>query len=137
MKATMSVQFKSASSLGSLFCPICGGMFSLQTSNSSTSACPCCSTLVYPNTGRDAGGLTSGDIRKAEGMVSSMLAANGAVTIGKQAAGDNRVVEDALCEKCGKFRPCHTYARQTRGADEGQTIFYECTVCKSEWSLNS
>lgn len=133
----MSAEFQTISSLGSLFCPVCGAMFALQTSCSSTSTCPCCKTLVHPNSKRGAGGLTADDIRQAELMVSSVMAANGAVTIGKEAGGDNRVVEEALCETCGRFRPCHTYARQTRGADEGQTIFYECTVCKSEWSLNS
>ncbi|CCW61204.1 unnamed protein product [Phytomonas sp. EM1] len=50
---------------------------------------------------------------------------------------DNRVIEEALCEGCGEHRPCKTFARQTRSADEGQTIFFQCTVCKLEWQQNS
>jgi DNA-directed RNA polymerase I subunit RPA12 len=50
---------------------------------------------------------------------------------------DNRVIEDAFCETCGVHRPCKTFARQTRSADEGQTIFFQCTKCGSEWQQNS
>lgn len=50
---------------------------------------------------------------------------------------DNRIIEEAFCEKCGVHRPCKSFARQTRSADEGQTIFYQCTICSSEWQQNS
>ncbi|KAK7200500.1 DNA-directed RNA polymerase I subunit [Novymonas esmeraldas] len=50
---------------------------------------------------------------------------------------DNRIIEDAFCETCGTHRPCKTFARQTRSADEGQTIFFQCTTCNSEWQQNS
>lgn len=50
---------------------------------------------------------------------------------------DNRIIEDAFCETCGEHRPCKSFARQTRGADEGQTIFFQCTKCGSEWQQNS
>ena len=32
------------------------------------------------------------------------------------------------CEKC-KGKESFYYALQTRSADEGQTVFYECTLC--------
>ncbi|CAD2212957.1 Transcription factor S-II (TFIIS), putative [Angomonas deanei] len=54
-----------------------------------------------------------------------------------EVAVDNRVLEEAYCEKCGDMRSCRSYARQIRSADEGQTIFYQCTTCKSEWQHNS
>jgi DNA-directed RNA polymerase subunit M/transcription elongation factor TFIIS len=52
---------------------------------------------------------------------------------------DTRQTEDCLCEKCGVVRKCYTHALQIRGADEGQTIFYECSApkCGHKWSLNS
>lgn len=52
-------------------------------------------------------------------------------------AVDNRVIEEAFCEQCGVHRSCKSFARQTRSADEGQTIFFQCTVCSSEWQQNS
>ncbi|KAG5464265.1 hypothetical protein LSCM1_00446 [Leishmania martiniquensis] len=50
---------------------------------------------------------------------------------------DDRIIEEAFCETCGSHRPCKTFARQTRSADEGQTIFFQCTKCNSEWQQNS
>lgn len=50
---------------------------------------------------------------------------------------DNRVLEETFCEHCGKHTPCRSFARQTRSADEGQTIFFQCEVCRSEWQHNS
>ena len=50
---------------------------------------------------------------------------------------DQRAIEEALCEHCNKVQECYTYAQQTRGADEGQTIFFQCKTCKNEWSLSS
>ena len=55
----------------------------------------------------------------------------------EQTSKDHRVIEEAFCEKCGTHRPCRSFARQTRSADEGQTIFFQCTICNSEWSHNS
>lgn len=34
---------------------------------------------------------------------------------------------DMFCEKCQRITVCSYYARQIRGADEGQTTFYTCT----------
>lgn len=76
----------------------------------------------------------------AAGAVSSSSAAGGA-PVGARRAGttevDNRIIEEAFCETCGMHRPCKTFARQTRSADEGQTIFFQCTKCGSEWQQNS
>ncbi|KPI84149.1 putative DNA-directed RNA polymerase I subunit [Leptomonas seymouri] len=72
------------------------------------------------------------------GATSSTAGAKGGITKrAGQMEVDNRVIEDAFCETCGVHRPCKTFARQTRSADEGQTIFFQCTKCGSEWQQNS
>ncbi|KPA81456.1 putative DNA-directed RNA polymerase I subunit [Leptomonas pyrrhocoris] len=72
------------------------------------------------------------------GATSSKAGAKGNVTKrAGQTEVDNRVIEDAFCETCGVHRPCKTFARQTRSADEGQTIFFQCSKCGSEWQQNS
>ncbi|VDK18683.1 unnamed protein product, partial [Anisakis simplex] len=38
-------------------------------------------------------------------------------------------VVDKICEKCGHDQMSYT-CRQTRSADEGQTVFYTCLKCK-------
>lgn len=81
---------------------------------------------------------TLGD--EVETGVPSSTAAGAKGGIAKRAGQtevDNRVIEDAFCETCGVHRPCKTFARQTRSADEGQTIFFQCTKCNSEWQQNS
>ncbi|KAG5490571.1 hypothetical protein JKF63_00691 [Porcisia hertigi] len=82
---------------------------------------------------------TLGDCAGA-GAASSSAAAPG--TAGRfQRIGntevDNRIIEEAFCETCGVHTLCKTFARQTRSADEGQTIFFQCTKCGSEWQQNS
>jgi len=41
-----------------------------------------------------------------------------------------------VCEDCGGTDISYT-SKQTRSADEGQTIFYECVACKHCWQQNS
>lgn len=78
-------------------------------------------------------------LKAAEKAVQQRLLSLSSVT-GKTAGKtevDNRVVEETFCESCGKHTLCRSFARQTRSADEGQTIFFQCTECKSEWQQNS
>ncbi|KAJ9461013.1 DNA-directed RNA polymerase I subunit [Diplonema papillatum] len=42
-----------------------------------------------------------------------------------------------FCHKCKARTKCTYYSKQTRGADEGQTQFYKCTVCTDEWMAHS
>eukprot|EP01061_Rhynchopus_euleeides_P041955 TRINITY_DN73315_c0_g1_i1.p1 TRINITY_DN73315_c0_g1~~TRINITY_DN73315_c0_g1_i1.p1 ORF type:complete len:154 (+),score=55.85 TRINITY_DN73315_c0_g1_i1:538-999(+) len=56
------------------------------------------------------------------------------------AAQEKKTVMDTILEYCGKCRKrtkCTYYSKQTRGADEGQTQFYTCTVCEDEWQAHS
>ncbi|CAJ1015341.1 Transcription factor S-II (TFIIS), putative [Leishmania lindenbergi] len=82
---------------------------------------------------------TLGDTAGAGG--SSFFGAAPGPTGGVTRAGvtevDNRIIEESFCETCGIHRSCKTFARQTRSADEGQTIFFQCTECGSEWQQNS
>ena len=40
------------------------------------------------------------------------------------------------CPECGAHK-VGFYTKQLRGADEGQTIFYECPECNHKWNENS
>ena len=42
-----------------------------------------------------------------------------------------------FCAKCKARTKCTYYSKQTRGADEGQTQFYTCTVCEDQWMAHS
>ncbi|ORD93647.1 RPA12 [Enterospora canceri] len=41
-----------------------------------------------------------------------------------------------ICPKCGN-NEMFFHTLQTRSADEGQTVFYECTACGTKERLNS
>uniref|UniRef100_A0A0R3RKA3 DNA-directed RNA polymerase subunit n=1 Tax=Elaeophora elaphi TaxID=1147741 RepID=A0A0R3RKA3_9BILA len=45
----------------------------------------------------------------------------------KEGALENPVI-DKICDKCGHGKMSYT-CRQTRSADEGQTVFYTCLKC--------
>ncbi|EFO18071.2 hypothetical protein LOAG_10428 [Loa loa] len=45
----------------------------------------------------------------------------------KEGALENPVV-DKICDKCGHGKMSYA-CRQTRSADEGQTVFYMCLKC--------
>lgn len=45
----------------------------------------------------------------------------------KEGALENPVV-DKICDKCGYGKMSYA-CRQTRSADEGQTVFYRCLKC--------
>lgn len=125
--------------MGTVSCPLCGFLFPLTTDhNTKSSTCRRCKLHCAPNPTSEAELLrfAEGDLLFAVDLIREKVAAEGP-SQASQAGKDNRVIEEAFCERCNTHRPCKTFARQTRGADEGQTIFYCCTVCKSEWSHNS
>lgn len=47
-----------------------------------------------------------------------------------------RATVDEACPKCG-HQGMEFYTLQLRSADEGQTVFYECTSCGYKYSQNN
>jgi len=47
---------------------------------------------------------------------------------------DDRPLSMTFCDKCWKETPCYTDSKQTRGADEGLTMFYSCSICRYNFS---
>ncbi|ESL08865.1 DNA-directed RNA polymerase [Trypanosoma rangeli SC58] len=142
-------------SMGSTCCASCGAWMSQQGSLSSSSAamwCQQCGIHNNDNSGIhepytcDARNNTAAallfapeEIRAAQAEVLMARAKTDRtveVAVGSTHV-DNRVLEEAFCDTCGVHRQCKVFARQIRSADEGQTIFYQCTMCNAEWQLNS
>lgn len=130
--------------LGTHSCPCCGAISSagLSTNPASVYQCDTCATPLAISTTQSISAsslFTPEALRLAQEAVHRRLQKSEAQW--RSAAGavkvDNRVMEEAFCEVCGKHTQCLSYARQTRSADEGQTIFYQCTICKTEWQQNS
>ena len=114
--------------LGTSTCPVCGFFFPLTTDPTKhTATCYHCGTTCYP---KPSSAFFSIDLEPIKTTVEEEEAT---VKTDK----DQRTTEDTYCEKCKKVTACYVYAQQTRGADEGQTIFYQCSECKAEWLLNS
>lgn len=149
---------------GTLMCPVCGEAFPLHSSTP-VLVCARCSAkvdigsrfsavgAVNPVEEMVAAAKRANELHKQQKQASLAgaghlhhltrdggLGAGAAATIAaSKQQKDTRQTEDCLCEKCGVVRKCFTHAAQIRGADEGQTIFYECShaACGHKWSLNS
>ena len=120
--------------LGALACPACGWLFPT-TSDATALGCALCGTVVHVDPPVERLDFTAADLTLPH---AHSLALHEKVTLESKSANvDQRATEETYCEKCKCTRECFVHAQQTRGADEGQTIFYECRTCKNEWSLNS
>ena len=49
---------------------------------------------------------------------------------------NERTIIDEKCPKCGNGQ-MYYYSMQTRSADEGSTIFYECVKCHYKYNQNN
>ena len=49
---------------------------------------------------------------------------------------EQRPIIDETCPKCGNAKAYYE-AKQMRSADEGQTVFFECTKCKHKSKQNT
>jgi DNA-directed RNA polymerase I subunit RPA12 len=52
------------------------------------------------------------------------------------ASGPARMTTQERCPKCD-HPELHYYTMQLRSADEGQTVFYECSQCNHNFSVNN
>mmetsp|Transcript_29698 Transcript_29698/g.60688 ORF Transcript_29698/g.60688 Transcript_29698/m.60688 type:complete len:124 (-) Transcript_29698:235-606(-) len=53
-----------------------------------------------------------------------------------KAQGPARMTSQERCPKCD-YHELNYYTMQLRSADEGQTVFYECTNCNHNFSVNN
>ncbi|KAK6195876.1 hypothetical protein SNE40_001213 [Patella caerulea] len=103
--------------------------------------CPDCGTILpLPGTEEFVACLKCGyklDLTKFHGVsVEYNLTYNNMEEIltnmGKDMEGvSSGPMTDRTCSKCGNEGMTYT-TRQTRGADEGQTVFYGCPECKHQ-----
>ncbi|GMH45183.1 hypothetical protein BSKO_13140 [Bryopsis sp. KO-2023] len=57
-------------------------------------------------------------------------------TLVDDSKGIERATVDEPCPNCG-YHQLEFYTLQLRSADEGQTVFYECTKCGHKYSQNN
>eukprot|EP00899_Mesostigma_viride_P028003 jgi/Mesvir1/8388/Mv12633-RA.1 len=119
-----------------MFCALCGTLLQLQ-SGKSTASCPLC------NFQRDVSALASHEIVSRSGPTDFMrrfdidpLIKPGAEAPEAGAKDRERATVDEPCPKCGYFQ-LEYYTLQLRSADEGQTVFYECSKCRYKFSQNN
>ena len=119
--------------LGAMACPKCGEFF--PSKNDATAlGCVGCGEVVYADDSTETLAFTADDLSLPQWQLRE---AEKVTLESKSANVDQRATEEAHCERCKAQVECYVYALQTRGADEGQTIFFECRKCGNEWALNS
>jgi DNA-directed RNA polymerase I subunit RPA12 len=111
------------------FCPKCGSVLPMPKSTDTRSDIECriCNYRM--------------DAQEFTGIVSTVrITFNSRDSVVKKSTRNDTSPQgpiiDRKCFKCGHDK--HTYATlQTRGADEGQTIFYTCVNCGAQQHENS
>uniref|UniRef100_A0A915C547 DNA-directed RNA polymerase subunit n=1 Tax=Parascaris univalens TaxID=6257 RepID=A0A915C547_PARUN len=98
------------------FCSTCGTILPLPDTAPTTVTCALCHTKWHIKP------IINKLVYRTEKIYERRLAET------KEADVENPIVEK-ICEKCGHDKMSYA-CRQTRSADEGQTVFYTCLNCK-------
>ncbi|PRP81725.1 RNA polymerase I subunit [Planoprotostelium fungivorum] len=104
------------------FCPQCGTLLDLPSGPSIS-----CDLCKYTVQTKELSSLQSTSRKAQEKRMED------------QEEEDNTDARATILETCPKCHHERAYFRtaQTRSADEGQTIFYECCQCGNNWTHNS
>jgi len=97
--------------------------------------CPVCRSLLVPKEGKHFC-RKCGDFREASTKPRIISAAKQEgreiVVLEEQKLDILPRTQDVECPKCGA-RDAWWFLRQTRKADEAETMFLECTKCHNRW----
>jgi DNA-directed RNA polymerase I subunit RPA12 len=127
-------------SAGSSFCPECGSLLVLPESDPIT--CDCCGLQCRYSDLPSLEVVTRANPREPSAVLAKAARAIDGVTE-RAIDGDqsnrttrHRATVDEPCPKC-QHPQLEFYTMQMRSADEGQTVFYECTQCGHKFSQNN
>eukprot|EP00946_MAST-07B_sp_MAST-7B-sp1_P004906 g4906.t1 len=131
------VAFFANLSAGSSFCPECGSLLVLPESDPIT--CDCCGLQCRYEDLPNLEVVTRSNPREPSAALSK--AARQLDGVKDRAEEDarttrHRATVDEPCPKC-QHPQLEFYTMQMRSADEGQTVFYECTKCGHKFSQNN
>ena len=107
------------------FCSLCGSILPLPTSENNQIQCRVCSTAI------DISSLHGIEIHSFKSYNQHKLRSTEEIERMKEiesVATKHGPVVERECSKCQHKKMTYT-TRQTRSADEGQTVFYTCLKC--------
>ncbi|KAL9273136.1 DNA-directed RNA polymerase I subunit RPA12-like protein [Drosera capensis] len=117
-----------------MFCEYCGTM--LNPKSPKDDRCRYCKAKINMKElqGKEYSYTISGEeIRKQLGIPSIFELGGGS----RAKVEEQRVMVNQPCQECNHSPITMLSAQQTRSADEGQSIFYECPACTHRWKENS
>ncbi|KAL6316522.1 hypothetical protein AAG906_018225 [Vitis piasezkii] len=117
-----------------MFCNLCGTMLCM--SSTKYAECPLCKSRrkVKDISGREIRYTVSAEDIRRELNIEPFVKLDGIIT--EESEAQNAKTK-GRCDRCEEDTWLYYYTRQLRSADEGQTIFYECTKCGYKWSQNT
>ncbi|KAG0447712.1 hypothetical protein HPP92_028182 [Vanilla planifolia] len=116
-----------------LFCSMCGTLLSLKSPK--FAECPLCGfkRFACEIEGKEIQyTITAEDIRRELKIEPFVILESAQV----EEENVKRAVVNESCPQCNNPQ-LEYYTKQLRSADEGQTVFYECSKCGYKYSLNT
>lgn len=136
--SAMPVKFFADLSAGSSFCPECGSLLVLPESDPIT--CDCCGLQCHYSDLPNLEVVTQSYPREPSAVLNKAARQLDGVTMHQEdddlRQTRHRATVDEPCPKC-QHPQLEFYTMQMRSADEGQTVFYECTKCGHKFSQNN